>query len=357
MAEVESTVDTAAMGTPTPSETSYAPSWANLLTARLERLPGPTWLTYLVGMVAGTIFSLLPVDLKLATPGDIGAVLYYGSLPFAIIGLIHGLDTLAGRALTALRPVLSLTDSEAARLRRELTVAPARPALVIAVFSPAVTALSYASDPVGSGIVGYTPLELAVRFGWESFITAVFLILIYHTLRQLRLTSQIHEQLGRVDLFDQAPLYAMSRLTSTTAIGLVLLSAPGLFLIPQDAGVSYLIISFAWFGGSGAIAAAAFVLPLRGTHDRIVAEKYRLQGEVGRRLTAVIDDIHAAVDAEDQPRIEARNRALTALVAERDLIAKVPTWPWSTGALTGFVSAILLPVALFLIQRVLSQYL
>ena len=41
---------------------------------------------------------------------------------------------------------------------------------------------------------------------------------------------------------------------------------------------------------------------------------------------------------------------------QRDLIARVPTWPWSIGVLTGFMSAILLPIALFLIQRVLSPY-
>lgn len=32
-----------------------------------------------------------------------------------------------------------------------------------------------------------------------------------------------------------------------------------------------------------------------------------------------------------------------------------PTWPWTGGALTGSASAIVLPVVLFLVQRVFSQ--
>ncbi len=345
---MESTTDTHD-ASPSP----YAPSWANRLTDLVERLPGPTWLAYLVAMGFGIGITSLSGGESVTF--ELGPILYYGSLPFAVLGLIHGLDRLAGQALTALRPVLSVTDAEVVSIRRELTVAPARPALFLLLFAVVVTPIGYITDPVGSGIVGYSPGLLALRYCWETFITAVFLVLIYHTFRQLRLTAGIHERLRRIDLFDQTPLYAMSRLSSRTAIGLIVLTAPAVLLIPQDADVSYLVISFAWFGVMGVVAAAAFVLPLRGTHDRIVAEKHRLQGEVGRRLTATLDEIHDAVDARDVPVIEARNRALATLIAERYLIHKVPTWPWSTGALTGFVSAVLLPVALFLVQRLLSQ--
>ena len=103
------------------------------------------------------------------------------------------------------------------------------------------------------------------------------------------------------------------------------------------------------------VAAAAFVLPLWGMHDRFVAEKRRHQGEVGRRISTTLDDIQAAVDSGDGPTIEARNRALASLIAARDVVNHVPTWPWSAGALTGFGSAILLPIVLFLVQRMLAQ--
>lgn len=48
-------------------------------------------------------------------------------------------------------------------------------------------------------------------------------------------------------------------------------------------------------------------------------------------------------------------QALGALTAQRDLIVRLPTWPWSTAALTRFLSAVLLPIGLWLITRVLER--
>ena len=37
------------------------------------------------------------------------------------------------------------------------------------------------------------------------------------------------------------------------------------------------------------------------------------------------------------------------------MLARVSTWPWSPGTLRGFGTAIVLPIALWLIYRVLDQ--
>lgn len=336
----------------------YSPSWVNLLTAWIERLPGPTWVAYAVAMALGVLLSAVGATLEVAAPSNnaVASTAYYGALPFAVLALIHSLDRTASGALHALRRHLEMDDGEVSDALHQLTVAPARPAALIALFSALVTPLGYAMDPVGAGIVGYSPQGLVFRWFWESLVTSVFLVLVYHTIRQLRLIGRIHEQVREVDVFDQGPLYAMSKVTSRTAIGLVILLVPSLFLLPSEAGVSYLVISAAWYGMAVVIAAAAFFLPLWGMHDRLAAEKRRLQGEVGRRLTATIDAIHAAVDAGDGPGIEARNRALATLIAERDLVNRIPTWPWSTGALTGFVSAVLLPIGLWVATRTLERF-
>ncbi len=102
-------------------------------------------------------------------------------------------------------------------------------------------------------------------------------------------------------------------------------------------------------------AVASFFLPLRGMHNRLVEEKRRLQAEVGRRISTTLASIQAAVDAVDATAMEAGNKSLSVLVASRDVVNRVPTWPWSAGALTGFASAIALPIVLFLVQRVLAQ--
>lgn len=336
----------------------YAPSWVNVLTTWLESLPGPTWVAYGVAMSLGVLFSAAAAPTELGQVSQpVGTALYYGVLPFAVIALIHTLDRTASGALGALRPQLPMDDAEIAEAHHQMTVAPARPALGITLFAAALTPVGYALDSVGSGIAGYSPVLLLARWAWESLVTAVFLILIYHTFRQLRQISRIHERVGRIDVFDQGPLYAMSKVTSGTSVGLLVLLVPSLFLFPQEAGVAYLVISAGWYGFAVVIAAAAFFLPMRGMHSRLVAEKRRLQGEIGRRITTTLDAIQAAVDSGDGPAIEARNRALSTLVASRDVVNRVPTWPWSSGALTGFASAIILPIVLFIVRRALAQVL
>jgi len=84
-----------------------------------------------------------------------------------------------------------MDDAEIADAHHQMTVAPARQAMVITLVAFIPGPVSYLLDPVGSGIVGWTPFLVLFRWLWETFITAVFLILIYHTFRQLRLISRI----------------------------------------------------------------------------------------------------------------------------------------------------------------------
>lgn len=357
MSSTATTMD-AELAAAAPPTRPYAPSWPNIVATWLERLPGPTWVAYAGVMVVSVLFSWGTAALNANLPvGGEFAVVYYAVLPFGVLALMHALDRTAGRALGSLRPLLEAGDPEIAALRYELTVAPARPAAILTLFAFGTTGLSFFIDPVGSGLEGYSPLGLFIRFVWESLVTSVFLILIYHTVRQLRRIGRIHDGIAQIDVFDQGPLYAFSSLTSRTALGVVVLLAPSVLLISSDADVPYLVLNAAWYATAVLFAATAFLLPLRGMHDRLVDEKRRLQGEVGRRLSSTVDAIHAAVDAGDDGAISTRNSALSTLIAERDLVNHIPTWPWSTGALTGFLSAVLLPLALFLAQRFLGDVL
>jgi hypothetical protein len=184
-------------------------------------------------------------------------------------------------------------------------------------------------------------------------VGAIVIILIYHSIRQLRLVSRIHARARQVNLFEPAPLYAFSNLTSRTAIGLILLQVPAVFFVP--ANESAVLITAAWLIPVVLISAAIFVLPLQGMHRQILAEKERLESEVGRRIAATIDDVHAAVDERRREEADGLNKTLATLVVERDLVAKLPTWPWSAGTFWGFASAVLLPIGLWLVTRTLER--
>jgi hypothetical protein len=333
----------------------YAPSWVNHLTAWIDRLPGPSWAFYLVAMGVAVLMQWgFAWAFGMVAPGELSvAYAYYGAALPATVWLMHHLDGVADRALDDFRPLLDVSAEELARWRYELTVIPARPAAIITVVVYLITYPYYVIDPVAADTVGYTPAMLLVRGLWEGLVGALVIILAYHSVRQLRLVARIHARATRVALFEPAPIYAFSTLTSRTAVGLILLSAPSVFVTPSNAGA--VAITVAWVGSMVVIGAAIFVLPLWGMHRQIAAEKERLEAEVGRRLVATMADVHAAVDERRRDDADALNKTLATLITERDMVAKLSTWPWSASAFWGLASAVVLPIGLWFVTRVLER--
>jgi len=66
--------------------------------------------------------------------------------------------------------------------------------------------------------------------------------------------------------------------------------------------------------------------------------------------------VPGAEPAVDLTRADGLNKTLGSLLQQRDVLAKLPTWPWSPGTLRGFVTVILLPIILFLVQRYLLVF-
>ena len=104
-------------------------------------------------------------------------------------------------------------------------------------------------------------------------------------------------------------------------------------------------------------AVVIFAGPLLGMHRRLAAARAELQGAADDRLQVIIAALHADIDAMDLGRADGLQKALGSLLQEREILARLPTWPWSAGTIRGFASALFLPIALFLIQRFLGQLL
>jgi hypothetical protein len=51
------------------------------------------------------------------------------------------------------------------------------------------------------------------------------------------------------------------------------------------------------------------------------------------------------------------NKIVAAITNEREILAKIPTWPWPPGTLRTVASVLLVPVLLFLIQAILRRWL
>jgi len=151
----------------------------------------------------------------------------------------------------------------------------------------------------------------------------------------------------------QGPLYALSRLTSQTTIGAVLL-VYGLASIPvyvsQPLGaltVAAIIL----------LAVASFALPLVGVHNVLAGEKERLLEGIADRLHTAGDELHRRIDAGKYQGMDELNKALAGLAIERNMIAAMPTWPWQPETLRTLLIALLLPLAVWLTQYILQKVL
>lgn len=336
----------------------YPPSWIDRLAAWLEALPGPTWAAYLAVMAVATMASIL----QPALDGEDDPVAWAGYAFWGIVvplglWLFAYLSDIAGAAFDDFRPALSVSDDDARAMRYALTVTPARPALAIMMASAVFTAMYYVLDPVGSNLVGLTVPALVARFASETFFGGVLLTLLYQASRQLRDVGRIHDDATRVDLFRPGPLYAFSRYTARAAIVIALIFiVPTLVATAQSPTTTgYLLVVAPWIIGAVVAAAAVFVLPLRGMQRRIMSEKRRLQTEVGMRIEDTLATMHERIDADDPAGARAQHEVLQALVMERDLVDKLPTLPWRPGTLGAVVSAIIAPLGLFVVTRLLER--
>jgi hypothetical protein len=155
------------------------------------------------------------------------------------------------------------------------------------------------------------------------------------------------------DLFHLEPVYAFSTLTSRTGVSWVLLISLTLLTAPVQAA---LIPTLTLLITQLVLAIAAFVLPLRIVNTRLVLEKRRLLAELDQRVKGTLASLHRCIDDNALSDVPQLNTAIGGLSAERDILAKIPTWPWRAGMFKGFLSIVVLPIVLFILQLVLSRW-
>lgn len=334
-----------------------SPSWLNLVSAWIAGLPVPAWIVY----VGFTAFAIVMSNAQNWIAGTISPPqltieqTYWALLAGVLLAMLPYLDRVAVAALETFRPALAGANVDFDRLATELTVIPARQAWIVTALAIGATVLGFASSPAATGIVGLPPLAIILQSMGESLVLSLLFLLMYHTLRQLRAVARIHSMAPQVDLFRPAPLYAFSQLTVRTSIAFVAIVSATLLVTGSSVESYPVVVTGPFLVGGLLIATAAFVLPLQGMHGRIVAEKRGLEWQIGRRLESMMGEVHRAADDGDLSRADGLNKLLGSLIAERELVFRLPTWPWQPGTVGAFATAIILPIALFLVTRLLQR--
>jgi hypothetical protein len=334
----------------------YPQSFIDRLMNAVKRLPIPYWITYLI------LFILLSVVNHVVNWMD-GWLPALAFSPYALsfplwicfpLGVMTYLNGVAREALSNFGPLLDVPHETTRRLEYEFTTMPQRTALGITV----VWIILYAGIMVSS-VEAYRRLfglgTVAIAFetvvGFFAFALGGFIY--YHTIRQLRLVTKTTKLVKHFNLFHRDPAYAFSALTARTGIAWVFLLSLNALVTPIGATLQAGILEVVMV----ILAVAAFVLPLRVINQGLVAEKRKLLADHDERVETTLSQLHRSIENQALDEVPQINGVLTGLNAEGSILEKIPTWPWRAGLFAGFLSIVVLPIILFLIQLVLGRLL
>jgi hypothetical protein len=269
------------------------------------------------------------------------------------LAFVYYLESTAADALAAFRPALGMDDDAFDRLNYEFTVMPMREVLISNVIGAAMAFISLHLHPETAEPFMNTPRAAIVNMTLSMFGTALTFTAIYLSFRLLRLIRRTYLGATQLDLFRTGQLYAFSGLTLRMGIGWFIIIYSGALFYPA------LLRNLPWVTGAAVILggiAVSFVWTLFDIHTRIRIEKSRHMGEIDRRLQATFTALHQQIDAGDDRLALARLREMMdALLVERGVVGRIPTWPWQPGTVASFLTALLLPLIVWGVQVLVQR--
>jgi hypothetical protein len=106
-----------------------------------------------------------------------------------------------------------------------------------------------------------------------------------------------------------------------------------------------------------ALGLASFVWPLLGIHRLLVQEKGRLLDEAALRFQATLAELHRRVDSGQLEGMDDLHKAMASLEIELSALDRVPTWPWRPETMRLLITALALPLLVWIVQYVLQSVL
>ncbi|MFC2023184.1 hypothetical protein ACFLT5_00400 [Chloroflexota bacterium] len=338
-------------------ERPYKPSWVDGFTDWVETLPIRGWIFY-----AGTGLGLILIqvlflwlDGGLAKAEVLLPIIIFNAFltPFGL-ALMHLLDYQATAAINSMRPALVMTELEFDEFQYKLSNMPSRVALVVALVTLASLILSEQLQgvPIRFAALEQLPIFAVVFHVIDKAPALVFGVFVYHSIRQLRLVNTINSNYVRVSLYRPGPFQAFSRLTASTAVGLVvgvygwMLINPELLANPMSLGA---------VGALTILAVAVFVWPLYGAHRLMQEEKERALHKIDLCFEAVFSEFNQRIHDDDYAATERLNGTITSLEIQHNRVSAIPTWPWRSETARVALTAIALPLLLMIIQFFILQ--
>lgn len=334
----------------------FKPSWIDRFNDWVWRLPLRPWIFYTILGIALVLIQILFLWLEGGSfAGELLPVIVFNGLavPY-LLALIWLLDNQALRALEGMKSVLNLSQAEFETYKVRIStmpfLAPLLAGLAMTIF--AVLLPLVAREPQRYAALEQLSLFTIVFQVIDISSAFLFGVVLYHTIRQLRLVYVINSSHIQVNIFQLRPVQAFSRLTAATALGLVIFFYGWFFLNPELlADPAILVVSLIFT----ALTALVFVWPLWGMHSLIVAEKELALQEIEQQFEVLFTKFNDYVMAEDYDAAQALNGTIMSLEIQHNKINAMPTWPWRSETARIVLTAVALPILLMIVQFFVQQ--
>lgn len=337
-------------------ERPYRPGWVDRFNQWVQRLPVRAWLFFLLfGIVLIAVQILfLWLDGGLQFTELLPVMLFNAAFTPFLLALVYFLDLQAVTALNSMKPALLMSELEIDRTQYLLANMPARATWMAGLTSLLIVILM---ERLWIMPARYAALEQLHFFNLvfqiiDKSSAFLFGVLIYHTIRQLRLVNTILMNHTRINLFQLKPLQAFSKLTASTALGLVV-GVYAWILINPELLKDAVILGLA--GLATLTAVAVFAWPMLGVHRLMETQKDSMLQALDQNFEAAFSKFNQGLQEDDYALMEKLNGTIASLEIQRKRLSAIPTWPWRSETARFVLTAIALPLLLTVLQFLVLQ--
>lgn len=332
---------------------TYRPHPIHRLFAWINSLAAPLWLLLaLIFLLVGLSQHLVAWQAGTLVPGEFN--LYLGVSAIWLVGVVFLLDWMESRQRAVFEEFSSLLELPAEKLAAErfaFTHIPFGAGWFFLAGGLVVGLIVANSQRAGLPAINFQVPVL--MYSLMVLPISLIVLVLYQIDRQMLQMNRLFK-IARVDIHNLTPIYAFPHYIATVGILVFLIDYVIQIILAPTIFQSWLVVSQTLFWVVTIL--VIFYLPLRGIHRRIVSEKERRVREVNERIESLFAKIRSNYEKGKSGAGEL-NQVLTAFKAEREELLAIPTWPWKAGTLTGLLTALLLPLALSVLQVVVARLL
>jgi hypothetical protein len=330
----------------------------------LNSLPLPNWVLIGLGYALAVLLFHIGVWIDGAAP--IGEFDFYFVVNgvWAVVGVsfLLVLDQSANIAIKKFAAMVPGRKAELEEIRYRMTTIPAGIAFWLTVVMAAVLGILLATDPTTAYVGLSSPISYVIFYILFVFSYSFAPLMIYQGFRQLGLIIKAYRLVKDINLFHLQPLYAFSGLTMVSSLFWVLILNMNFIsnyeaYSGEAASLGDFLLTFGLVTPYVFLAFVTFIVPLWGIHTRIQRRKEEAIEENGLQIEKAHQSLYRLLNKGDYKKTAEMEKSLASLYRMREQIEKVPTWPWNAGTLRGFLSAVFLPLGIWLTQQILSRFL